>query len=403
MVICVLYLRFELLVALRERGALLSEPAALAPEAGAEQVVGEVSAAAEAFGVTPHMRLGEALARCPGLRLVPPDPEGVRESWNRVLDRLEGMGAAVESDHAAAAFFEAGGLEGIHGGLDGVLSAARREVGPGARVAAAPSRFAAQAAALHARSRRRGAGRPHTIIRSEVVSHFLSALPVGLLRRRPELQGLPEVLSRLGFRTLGEVAALPRQAVAERFGYPGLRALDLARGHDVPLQPRRPSEPVTERLELPEAASGPQLERALELLVARLLARRERRGRSLRALALSARFVAGGTWRRAITLRQASADPVPIRLVLAGRLGELPAPVESLALEVEAYGPPAREQQSLLDSEGAARRVRLGDAVRQVRLAAGEDAAMRVLEVDPGSRIPERRTILAPFPDEGTS
>ena len=42
MVICVLYPRFELLAALGDRGALLSEPAALAPEAGREQVVGEV-------------------------------------------------------------------------------------------------------------------------------------------------------------------------------------------------------------------------------------------------------------------------------------------------------------------------------------------------------------------------
>ena len=401
MVVCVLHLRFELLVALRERRTLLSQPTALAPEAGAEQVVGEVSPAAEAFGVTPRMRLGEALARCPALRLVPPDAEGVRSSWNGVLDRLEGMGGAVESDRPGVAFFEAGGLEGIHGGVEGVLSAACRELESGARVAAGPSRFVAQAAALHARlHRRRAGGRPRTIVRADAVDQFLAPLPVGLLRTRTELHGLLEVLSRLGFRTLGEVAALPRRAVAERFGHPGLRALDLARGRDTPLQPRRPPEPVTERLELPEAVSGPQLERVLDLLLARVLARRERRGRSLRGLALSAHFVAGGTWRRVVTLRQASADPVSIRLALAPRLGELPAPAESVALEVEAFGPPASEQQSLLDDGGAARRARLGEAVRQVRLAAGEESAMRVLEVDPGSRVPERRTILAPFPDE---
>ena len=151
-----------------------------------------------------------------------------------------------------------------------------------------------------------------------------------------------------------------------------------------PLEPRRPPEPVMERLDLPEAASGQQLERALELLVARVLARRERRGRSLRALAMSARFVAGGTWRLAVTLRQASADPARIRLALAPRLAELPAPAESLALEVEAFGPPAHDQGTLLDEEGAVRRARLGEAVRQARQAAGADAALRVLDVDPG-------------------
>jgi protein ImuB len=187
--------------------------------------------------------------------------------------------------------------------------------------------------------------------------------------------------------------------VAERFGHPGLHAIDLSRGRDTPLEPRRPTEPVLERLDLPEATSGQQLERALELLIARVLARRERRGRSLRALAVSARFVAGGTWRTVVTLRHASADPVRIRLALAQKLVELPAPSESIALEVEAFGPPAQDQGRLLDEADSVRRARLGEAVRQARHAAGGDAALRVLDVDPDSRIPERRAVLAPFPD----
>jgi protein ImuB len=397
MVICVLYPRFELLAALGDRRALLSEPAALAPEAGREQMVGEVSAPAEAFGVVRGMRLGEAMSRCPGLRLVPPDPEGVRSLWGAVLDRLEGIGAELESDHAGAAYFVAGGLEGIHGGdLAGVLAAARRVLGAGARFGAAPSRFAAHAAALQVRPR---PGRHYKVVEERAVRDFLAPLPVGLLRTRLELQALPDVLERLGIRTLGELAALPSRAVAERFGHPGLLALDLSRGRDTPLEPRRPSEPVVERLDLPDAASGQQLERALELLIARVLARRERRGRSVRALAVSARFVAGGTWRTAVTLRHASAEPARIRLALAQKLAELPAPSESLALEVEAFGPPAQDQGRLLDEADSVRRSRLGEAVRQARQAAGADAALRVLDVDPDSRIPERRAVLAPFPD----
>ncbi|MEJ7818163.1 MAG: hypothetical protein WKF49_05720, partial [Thermoleophilaceae bacterium] len=73
---------------------------------------------------------------------------------------------------------------------------------------------------------------------------------------------------------------------------------------------------------------------------------------------------------------------------------------ESLALEVEAFGPPATDQGRLLDDGGAERRARLGEAVRQARQAAGPEAAMRVLDVDPDSRVPERRSVLAPFPTE---
>ena len=227
---------------------------------------------------------------------------------------------------------------------------------------------------------------------------FLAPLAVGLLRTRPELAELPDVLERLGIRTLGELAALPAPAMAERFGHPGLLALDLARGRDTPLEPCRPPEPVGEQIELPEAASGPQLERALELLVARVLARRERRGRTIRALGLSARFVEGGTWRTRVTLRQPSAEPDRIRTALVTRLGELPAPAESLRLEVEAFGPPAHDQARLLgESPAAVRRRRIADAVGQARQAAGSEAALRVLEVDPDSRLPERRAVLAPF------
>jgi protein ImuB len=404
MVVCVLYPRFELLAALGDRRALLSEPAALAPEAGREQVVGEVSAPAEAFGVVRGMRLGEAMSRCPGLRLVPPDPEGVRLLWNTVLDRLEAIGAQVESDRAGAAHFESNGLQGLHGGdLTGVLAAARRTLGPGARFGAAPCRFAAHAAALQVRPRRGRAARHSHIVEERAQRDFLAPLPVSLLRTRFELEALPELFEQLGIRTLGEVAALSARAVAERFGHPGLLALDLARGRDTPLEPRRPPEPVTERLDLPEAASGQQLERALELLVARVLARRERRGRALRALAVSARFVAGGTWRIVITLRSASADPQRIQVAVAPKLAELPAPAESLALEVEAFGPPAHDQGRLLDEAAAVRRARLGEAVRQARQAAGSEAALKILEVDSGSRVPERRAVLAPFPDAPAS
>ncbi|MBA3306312.1 MAG: DNA polymerase Y family protein [Thermoleophilaceae bacterium] len=393
MVVCVLIPRFALLAALGDRRALVSEPVALAPQAGRDQAIGEVSAPAEAFGVMQGMRMGEALSRCPGLRLVPPDPEAVRLLWHEVLDRVEGIGGAPESERDGAAFFEADGLRGIHGGdLDGVLAATRRALGRSARLGAGPSRFSAFCAARQARPRRLP-----VVVEERAVGRFLAPLPATLLRSRPELSALPDTLDRLGIRTLGELAALPSRAVAERFGHPGLLALDLARGRDTPLDPRRPPEPVVERIELPEAVSGQQLERALELLSSRLLARPERRGRSLRAVAVSARFVAGGTWREAVTLRSASADPQRIRLALAPRLAELPAPAESLALEVVAFGPPATDQGRLLEEEGAARRARLGEAVRQARQAAGEGAAMRVLDLDPDSRVPERRSILAPL------
>jgi protein ImuB len=394
MIVCVLLPRFQLTVAAGDRTELLRAPAALAPPPGGVQVVGEVSLAAEAFGLHPGMRLGEALARCPRLTLVPPDPAGVADRWERLLVRLESVGAAVEPERPGLACFDARGLLRLHGGIEGVLAAARRALLTPARFGVAPSRFAAVAAATRARPRRpmivsgsRGAAR-----------EFLASMPVALLRARPALAELPEALERLGIGTLGELAALAPAVLADRFGTAGLLAYELAVGGDGALRPRPASELVRESLELPEAGSGVQLERALGLLIDRLLARRERRGRTLRAVVLSAVLVErGGTWREQVVFRDALADPVRMRLALAPHLQSVPAPAVELRLAVERFGPPAGDQRGLLEDPAAARTARLREAIRQTRAAAGPDAALRVLPVDPGSRVPERRAVLTPF------
>ncbi len=392
-VVCVLLPRFELTAAAGDRAELLQTPAALAPEPGGVQQVGEVSLSAEAFGVRAGMRLGEALARCPRLALIPPDPAGVADSWERLLVRLESIGAAVEPERPGLVCFDARGLLRLYAGIDGVLSAARRALRVPARFGVAPSRFAAVAAATRARVRR------PTIVSGDrdQASAYLAPLPVALLRARPSLAEMPEALERLGIATLGELAALAPAAIADRFGAAGLLALELARGGDSPLSPRPAAEFMRESLDLPEAVSGIQLERGLGLLIDRLLARRERRGRTLRAVVLSAVLVERGTWRERAVFREALADPVRIRLALAPRLVLMPAPAEVLRLSVERFGPLASDQRALLEDPAAARATRLREAIRQARAAAGPEAAMRVLEVDPDSRFPERRAVLAPF------
>src|SRR3954453_14941767 len=354
MIVCVLLPRFELSVAAGGRAGLVGErvrgPVALAPEPGREPLIGEASAAAEAQGVKAGLRLGEALARCPTLRLVAPDPAGVADEWDRMLAALEGIGAEVESERPGVACFDASGLLNLHGGLDGVLTVTRRALrGAPARLGVAPSRFAAIAAASKARPRKAEVtpGGPFGFRRSlsgrrlagggpggdssggarrsrEALAAYLAPLPIALLGSRTETAALPEPLERFGIRTLGELAALPRAALGDRFGAAGPLARDLARGRDTPLVPRRAAERLEEALELPESGSGTQLEHALGLLIDRLVARRERRGRTFRSVALSASLVEGGTWRLRMTFREAHADPRRMRLPLPPRPPRLP-------------------------------------------------------------------------------
>jgi protein ImuB len=402
-IVCVLLPRFSLAVAAGGRDVLAAGPVALAPEPGREQFIGEVSAAAEAYGLRAGLRLGEALARCPTLRLVAPDPAGVADAWDEHVRALEGIGAAVEPGPPGSAWFGAGGLKTLHGGtLDGVLDATRRALRKAARsqrpvaplrLGAAPSRFAAFAAAGRARARR-----PEiTPMAAAALAAYMAPLPVTLLHSRPEVAQLPEALERFGIRTLGGLAKLPRAALADRFGPAGPLARDLAQGKDTPLVPRTAAERLEEGLVLPESASGVQLQRGLELLIDRLLARRERRGRALRAVVLSAKLVEGGTWRARVTFREPLADPRRMRLVLGQKLAELPSPTDVLRLRAEGFGPPAGDQRSLLAEPATIRRARLREAVRQARSVAGPDAALRIVPVDPDSRVPERRLTLAPW------
>jgi hypothetical protein len=98
-------------------------------------------------------------------------------------------------------------------------------------------------------------------------------------------------------------------------------------------------------------------------------------------------------------MREATAARERLRLALSPRLAELPAPVDQLGLSAISFGPPAADQLSFRAPDEIERRKRLGEALRQTRAAAGPDSLLRVLDMDPDSRIPERRVILTPFPE----
>jgi protein ImuB len=390
-VACVHLPRFELAVAAGGRRALEGRALALLPAIAGRPMVGEVSAAAQRAGVVQGMALGEALARCPRLELLPDDPLAVARAWERAACALEAIGAAVELERPGLACFDARALVGLHGGLEGVVAATGRALGGAARIGVGSARFCALAAAREA-----GEGEAR-VVEAEQTRAYLAAQPVSLLAFREPTAALVEPLLRLGIRTLGELAALGGPALSDRFGEPGLHARRLALGQDAPPRPREAPELLEESLELEQGSSREALERALDVLLDRLLARGERRGRRVRAMRLFARLVAGGTWCERIVFRQALGERRRMRLALGARLELLPAPAAELGLAVDRFGEAGGEQCSLLGDEGDARTGRLQDAVGQVRTLAGPEGALRLLPVEPRSRIPERRFALTPF------
>ena len=391
MIACLVIPGFELRAALRERPRLALGPAALAPEPGSEPLLGPVTAAAAAAGVEPGMRLGEALATCPSLQLVDRDPASAEEAWEQVVRRLEDAGFAVDPAEPGCAYFETKGVERLYGGLEPALKRALTAVGPGwdARVGAATRRFAALAAANVARSGQA------LVVSDERTREFLAPLPLKLLpveaRRREELEAL-------GVKRLGELAGLPGAAVAERLGPDGRRAWSLARGgSNTRVRGRKPAAELVETLEFPEAVGNElTLRRSLAVLLDRLLARPERAGRAPRKLALSARLVGGGSWRRTITLRDATAEPARLRAAL-GRSCSSCRRLRSccgsrLSVLAESHRPAARARAA------GGRRAQGSPERRPAPGARGHrsGSVCTVVEVAPWSRLPEQRALLVP-------
>src|SRR6187200_1610927 len=383
MIACLNIQAFSLRAALRSRPELMRGPVALAPPPGSRPLLGACSAAAEEAGVRPGMRLSEALANCPELVLAEQDPAAAEEEWERILRRLEETGLAVEPVEPGCAYFETEGVERMAGGISAVLRRALDAIGPywQPRIGVAGRRFAALAAASVA-----PAGRAIVVDDAEA-ELFLEPLPLHLLPLSPERR---EELAELGIKQLGQLSRLPSAAVRDRMGGED----------DNRVAARRPVAEIAEALEFPEpVANEVTLELAFSALLDRLLAREERGGRLPRRLAVSARLVGGGSWRRTATLREPTAESERLRQSLAPKLKELPAPAVELRLELGELTESVGTQAELVRPRGSRLRGRLREGLRQVRAAMGVEAVCTVVEVAPWSRIPEARAILVPRDD----
>nr|WP_223242345.1 DNA polymerase Y family protein [Streptomyces sp. CBMA123] len=116
---------------------------------------------------------------------------------------------------------------------------------PHARIGVADGLFAAVLAA-----------RAGVLVPAGRTAEFLAPYPVGTLGDEP----LAELLGRLGLPTVGAFAALPPEAVADRFGPTGTLAHRLARGlQPRPLVPRdeEPDLAVEQRFDPPEPLAEP--------------------------------------------------------------------------------------------------------------------------------------------------
>lgn len=212
----------------------------------ANHLVVACSPAARREGVRTGLREREAQTRCPDLAVYPHDPETDDRRFAPVAAALEQLVPGVEVVRAGLCAMRARGPSRYYDGEapagEAVLRLATELGLPDARVGIADGRFAAEQAA-RAASTDLGVSAPLEglrIVDPGGSPAFLSPLPVS----RAVDAGLAETLQGLGIRTLGALAALPEDAVRQRFGPEGLaahrRASAFGAGPGAEVRPRQP-------------------------------------------------------------------------------------------------------------------------------------------------------------------
>lgn len=358
------------------RPELKRRPLALA-EPGPRAVVQGVNGVARSEGIHEGMALGLARRLCRRLAHLPPDTRFYRDQHERILEELERFSPTVEGTFPGHYFVD--------------LTGTRRLWGPGTDAACRVERALADRRSLVART---GLG-PNKLV-SRVAAHcvmpgdlsvvfpgaeasFLAPLPVTFL---PGV-GLKTSahLSDFNIQRIGELAALPAEALHGVFGKTGSRLLRLARGVDAtPVVPFHKEA----RLSFMRQLERDEIDR--ERLHAVLLQQAEETGWTLRSLnrcpgafTLEVRYADGVTVqaRHSLPPMAVQVDQRLFRVLQAAfsRLVRRRLAVRRIVLELSDFSMPLR-QMSLFSWEehswGAERRIQA--ALDRIRRRFGREA-----------------------------
>jgi DNA polymerase-4/protein ImuB len=381
-----------------------------------ESTVFDCSLGAETSGVRRGMRMSEAIGLCPRAVILPPDLPYYRRRFDEVLDFLDSYSPQVEAGHPPAGSGQGLGtaylsLTGLmaepQAYAEGLIADLHQRFGFMASVGIASGKFTA---CVLAQTTRPGLAK---VIPPGEEATFLAPLSIDHL---PASDSMRWRLRLMGLETMGDIARLPLGPFQQQFGPEGKRCWELANGIDnEPLVPRVKEETIVRRLQLPApAVSLDAILAALERLVYAAYASPEqsrggaggRRGCWVRKVVVRAtldgggslRQAQGGTWELPVPFREALADPKDAWFAIRSAVERRPPerPVEELEVELVGLSAESGKQASMFGGKGKLWR-QVQEAARQLRAQHGGALIGRIVEVEPWSRIPERRMALADF------
>ena len=341
--------------------------------------------------VTPGMPLQEAIAGHREAVLVEANAARYEQEFNNVLLRLGERSPVVQASGLGCAYVGLNGLADTYGSeerlIELLLQAVPQQLRP--RLGVGEGRFPAYLAALHA-----GPGRAYRSPRE--MGQFIAPFPVDVL---PVPWAVKARLHSFGLDTLGNIASLPLGPFQAQFGKMGTEIWWLAQGvDDTPLLPQRREESVMESLTFPAPTAHLEpLLLAVDSLLGRLFARPEMRGRYTRLALLKGNVSSKPAWERRIVFKTPVGDRRRAYLVIKGSLENvaLPGLLEDMRVTLKELVGEAGLQESLFRE--VRRREQLRQTIAQLKVSQGRNPIYQVREVEPWSRIPERRLALVTY------
>jgi nucleotidyltransferase/DNA polymerase involved in DNA repair len=393
-VACVWLAQLPLRVEVLRHPAWDGRPLVLGGAPGERKIVHLCSPEAERAGVRPGLPLREVVPLCPDAIVLQPDPVRTATILESVVSALQRIAPCVEPGEDGALFVDVRGLRDLYGSLERLEQALRTAV-PGLlrpRLGFGVGKFTA-AIAAHTID----AGQARIVPRAATQA-FLAPLGVRLLHDVLD----PEAIQRLevlGIGTIGALADLAFGAVQAQFGPPGAHAWRLARGQDsAPVVARPITSTVHAGLRFDDPLGSVEaVIAAIDQLLAQTFTQPALQGRSIRQVRLRALLSDATSWERLYTFKEALSTRDAARRAVKSKLdlpnGLPPAPIDELALELLGLGGEAARQPGLFVAR-ARQLAEIAEAARQLRARYGRVPLYHAIEVEPWSRIPERRWAL---------
>lgn len=353
---------------------------------------------------TPEVRakpgdsLAGARARCPDARVVKEDRDHYRAQWNKVLHGLMQVSDRVEDALIGCAYVALDGLQAMYGGLDNVIDAVM-SVPPDwlpPRLGVAHGKFHARCAAITGAS-----GVPNIMpADADAARQAVAAMP---LRMLPLTSRQVLMLHDFGILTIGDLARQPLSAIQAQLGFPGKRAWELANGiDDAPLIGQEHSETVTQRMQFHwPVVSIDALNFGIFAVMQDAFNSPVRGSRSVGRTDVLLQMEDHPDWSLSRTFKEPVGDAskaaqVVMDAIIAALNREpspMQGPISAIHVALTKLGTPRAEQSALWSEERAGD---LHTSLRQLAMRDNMPALTKVVDVEPWSRIPERRQALAP-------